>query len=264
MDIIAAHQQGLIEQLEDEVAAIAGRPRDHVQRAMVMHHLYDHSRGALEWALAEARRELRIARGLSRLAKRFERWGWIFSRREEAKLALAQLAEAVGEASRVRCAAAYLAYRLSATPALQSEAEQRLPAELRIALDRCHAARRSREALLDDDVAVLCEQSERHAAAAVDTPALVAAWSAIGATWLKRAASRLLGPKILARGEARDRRRGPERIERELRNDVLLPASFRANPAQHFYALQHALAERRRQRWREACDRELGAFELAA
>jgi hypothetical protein len=47
-------------------------------------------------------------------------------------------------------------------------------------------------------------------------------------------------------------------------NDPALPVSFRANPAQHFYALQHMLRERRRQRMREACDREPDAFELAA
>ena len=264
MDIIAAHQQGLIEQLEDEVAAISGRARDHIQRAMVMHHLFDHSRGSFEWALAEARRELRIAMGLERLRRRFDRWGWITSRRHEARQSLAQLAEAMGEASRARCAAAYLAYRLSATPALLSEAEQRLPAELLIALDRCHAARRSREPVSADVMATLSQQSELYATAAVDGQSLEVAWSAVGATWLRRAARRLLGDKALTRAEARDRRRGWEKVERKLRSDPRLPGSFRANPAQHFYALQHALAERRRQRWREACDRELGAFELAA
>jgi hypothetical protein len=49
----------------------------------------------------------------------------------------------------------------------------------------------------------------------------------------------------------------------ELRADPVA-GFFRANPAQHFYALQHALAERRRRQWREACDREPDAFELAA
>ena len=80
MDIIAAHQQGLTEQLEEEVAALAGRARDHGQRAMVLHHLYDHSRGAHAWALAEARRALRIAEGLEALAKRLGRWGWLLAR----------------------------------------------------------------------------------------------------------------------------------------------------------------------------------------
>ena len=49
MDIIAAHQQGLIEQLEEDVKALAGRLRDHGQRAVVLHHLYDHSRGIHGW-----------------------------------------------------------------------------------------------------------------------------------------------------------------------------------------------------------------------
>ena len=47
MDIIAAHRQGLIEQLDDEVAALAGRGRDHAQRAVVLHHLYDHGAAAM-------------------------------------------------------------------------------------------------------------------------------------------------------------------------------------------------------------------------
>jgi hypothetical protein len=264
MDIIAAHQQGLIEQLEDEVAAIAGRPGDHCQRAMALHHLFDHSRGAHQWALAEARRELRIARGLEALAKKLDRWGWLFSRREEAKAALAQLAEVMGAASRARCAAAYFAYRLSATPALRSEAEQRLPAELLCALDQCHAARRSREAVSGEVMSLLAEQSEFQVAEAEDDQSLAAAWAAIGAAWLRRSANRLLGSKALARRATRDRKRGWGNVERELRNNPQLPASFRANPAQHFYALRHALAERRRQQWREACDLELDAFELAA
>jgi hypothetical protein len=264
MDIIAAHQQGLIEQLEDEVAAVSGRARDHVQRAMVLHHLFDHSRGTHQWALFEARRELLLAHGWEMLAKRIDRWGWLFSRRVEVKRALAQLAEVMGEESRARCSAAYLAYRLSATAALRNEAEQRLgPAFLNI-LDRCHDARRSRQNVSGELIASLAEQSELHAGAATDADPTRAAWSAILATWLGRAALRMIGPKALARQEVRDRKMGHRKVEHALRNDRLLPASFRANPAQHFYAMQHALAERRRQQWREACDRELDAFELAA
>jgi hypothetical protein len=264
MNIIAAHQQGLIEQLEEEVAAIAGRGHDHCQRAVVLHHLFDHLRGAHQWALTEGRRALRIARGLEALARRLDRWGWLMPGREQAQAALAQLAEALGEMARARCAAAYRAYRLSATPALRSEAERLLPADLLKALARCHAARRGGKAASGDDIASLVAESELHAMAPVEATSLPAAWSAIGATRLARAANRLLGEKALARGEARDRKRGWDTVERELRNDPLLPATFRANPAQHFYALQYALAERRRQRWREACDREPGSFELAA
>ncbi len=264
MDIIAAHQQGLIEQLQDEVAAIAGRTRDHCQRAVVLHHLFDHSRGAHGWALAEARREMRIAAGLDALAKKLGRLGWLRGRGDAPAAALAQLAEAIGEASRARCAAAYLAYRLTSTPALRGEGELRLPPGLVEALDQCHSARRSKEAVTAETIAALAEQSRVHAGAAADPEVLAEAWAAIGQTWLKRPAERLLGDKALARGEARDRKRGWQRVERELRSDPRLPASFRANPAQHFYALQHALAERRRQQWREACDREPDSFELAA
>ena len=264
MDIIAAHQQGLIEQLQEEVAAIAGRPRDHAQRAIVLHHLFDHSRGVHEWALAEGMRELRIARGLEALARKLDRWGWLFSRRDETKAALAGFANALGEVSRARCAAAYLAYRLSATPALRGEAEQRLNPLLLEALDQCHAARRSRDDVSLETVSSLTEWSRIHALAAVEPESLSTAWSEIGTTWIGRAAERQLGPNALDRAEARNRKRGWARVERDLRGDPLLPASFRSNPAQHFYALQLSLAERRRQRWREACDRELGAFELAA
>jgi hypothetical protein len=264
MDIITAHQQGLTEQLEEEVAGIAGRAQDYCQRAIVLHHLFDHSRGTHEWALAEARRELRIGRAIEALARRVERWGWLFSRREEARRVLAELVEAVGERSRARCATAYLAYRLSATPALRNQAEQRLPPELLRALDECHGARRARAAVSEETRSCLAEQSELHALAAVNQKSLQAAWWAIEATWLGRSANRLLGDRALARGEARDRKRGWQTVEREFRNEPRLPASFRANPAQHFYALQHALAERRRQNWREVCDREPDSFKLAA
>jgi len=263
MDIIAAHQQGLIEQLDEDVRALSGRPGDHAQRAVVLHHLFDHARGAHEWALGEARRELRIARALAALDKRLERWGWLIRNREVARVALERLGDAIGQASQSRCAAAYRAYRLSAAPALQGEAEQLIPAPLLGALQQCHAARRSGDPVGHELRCELKDGSEQLAAAS-DHKALSAAWTAVELTGLKRLARRLLGARALERSTARDGKRGWHRIEREVRNDPLLPASFRANPAQHFYALQYALAERRRQRWREACDREPDAFELAA
>jgi hypothetical protein len=264
MDIIAAHQQGLIEQLEEDVKALAGRPRDHGQRAVVLHHLFDHSRGVHAWALAEARRELRIARALAALGQRLDRWGWMISGREQARSSLAMLAADLGEASRARCAAAYGAYRLSATPALRGEAEARLPAELLAALEQSHVARRTGLAAEAESALLLGELSEAYAASAVDQQALASAWQAIDATRLARTARRLVGDKALDRAAARDRKRGLSNVEARLRADPMLPASFRANPAQHFYALQYALAERRRQLWREACDREPDSFELAA
>jgi hypothetical protein len=264
MDIIAAHQQGLIEQLEDEVQALAGRVRDHAQRAMVLHHIYDHSRGSHAWALAEARRSLWIAAALATLERRLSRWGWTVRRRHEAEAALRGLAEAMGEAARARMIAAYRAYRLSATKALRGEAEANLPEALLGALGQCHHFRREGEKPPDDAGAILADESERLAGAAADQDALAEAWVMIDATGLRRAARRLLGRKALAKRRARDERKGWARIDAELRRDPALPAAFRANPAQHFYAMHRALAERRRQQWRELCDQEANALELAA
>ncbi|MCF2514486.1 hypothetical protein LVY65_05320 [Sphingomonas sp. G124] len=264
MDIIAAHQHGLIEQLEADAAALAGRARDHGQRTVVLHHLYDHARGSHGWALGEARQGLRIAAGLEALGKRIERWGWMTKGRDEARAGLNLLAEALGEAARSRTEAAYRAYRLSATAALRCEAETNIPPGLLALLDRCHSARRAGEYLSVEEECALAEESERFAAATVDMQSIEDAWTAVSATALGRAARRLVGAKVLSRHMCRDKRRGWARVERQLRNETTLPPSFRANPAQHFYALQHMLQERRRQQWREACDREPGAFELAA
>jgi hypothetical protein len=264
MDIIAAHQQGLMEQLDEGVRVLAGRPRDHEQRAVVLHHMFDHSSSGHVWALAEARRALLIVERVERLERRLGRWGWLLRRRSQARDALKQLVEALGEAARQRCVAAYRAYRLSAAPALRSEAERTLSSGLLVALENCHAARRAGEPMTSEAKQDLAEESERLAEVAMDHAALDAAWVAIDATGLKRVARRLLGAKALARATVRDERRGRTKVERALRNDPALPAAFRANPAQHFYALQHGLAERRRQQWREECDREPDAFELAA
>lgn len=264
MDIIAAHRQGLIEQLEEEVTALAGRSHDHGQRAVVLHHIFDHSGRQHHWALCEARQELRIAAGISALRRKLDRLGWMIGKRVEAREALDKLAAALGQAAMARTAAAYRAYRLSATTSLRTEAEAQLPPDLFDALDECHRARRLGEARPADARQLLDAATERASAAVVDSSALDAAWAAIDATSIGRSARRWLDNRAMARLRARDQRRGWERLERELRNDPALPASFRANPAQHFYALQHILQERRRQQWREACDREPDAFELAA
>jgi hypothetical protein len=264
MDIIAAHQQGLIEKLAEEAAALAGRPKDFGQRTVVLHHLYDHSRGNHHWALAEARRELRIADGFDRLRRRLSRWGWLASRRERARVAVEALANALGKQSRDRCLAAYTAYRLAGAQSLLDEAERSLPAELLQALTACHSARRSGEAMVADALVSLFDGSDGFALADAPPEAVEAAWLAIDATALRREARRLLGSRALDRALARDRKRGWPKIDSALRQDQTLPAGFRANPAQHFYALQNVLAERRRQQWREECDREPDAFELAA
>ena len=264
MDIIAAHQQGLIEQLEEEVAALAGRPRDHGQRAVVLHHLYDHSRGGHWWALAEARQAMRIAAGLATLRSKLWQWGWRAANRDRARLALEQLAEALGQSGQARAAAAYRAYRLSATGPLRAEAERSLLPSVLALLDQCHSARRAGSDLPCEARSMLHEESERLAADAVDRAALDSAWASIDQTGMRRAAHGLLGEHAMTRAAARDQRRGWLGVEQRLRDDPSMPAAFRANPAQHFYALQRLLRERRRQQWREACDREPDAFELAA
>jgi hypothetical protein len=264
MDILAAHRDGLIEQLDLEVAALAGRSRDHAQRAVVLHHLFDHSRGNHLWALAEARRTLRIASGLARLGRRVNQWAWLGGSRDKAKAALEQLEEALCESDRCRTISAYRAYRISSSQALRDEAEASLDRIMLGLLDQCHSARRGGASLSPDERDELARLSEETADASVDHDRMRAAWEAIEATGLKRAARRLLGDKALARHAARDSRRGAFRVERYLRADRALPPSFRVNPAQHFYALVHLLRNRRRQQWREACDREPDAFELAA
>lgn len=264
MDIIAAHRQGLIEQLDEEVTALAGRPADHAQRAIMLHHLFDHSRGNHLWALAEARRALRIAAGIAVLRRRLDRWGWATFRRAEAEAAIEHLADAAGEAARLRAIAAYSAYRMTATQALREDVATRLHPVMVELLERCHAARRVGSALPLEEQLALADEAEALASAAVDHDEMATAWAAIGATGLYRAANRLLGEKALARKAARDRRRGAALVESDLRTDAALPASFTANPAQHFYALQQHLRQRRRQQLREACDREPDAFELAA
>ena len=262
MDIIAAHQQGLIEQLDHEVAALAGRRRDHGQRAVVLHHLYDHSRGEHHWALAEARREARVAGGLVALERRIGRWGWSAAARCEAQAALDILADALGEHARQRVAIAYRAYRLSATAALRGEAETSVMAALLAALDRCHAARRGGAGMTEQERRTLAEASE--AAAVCDRGAIDMAWAAIDATRIASAARKLIGPQAIARADRVAERRKAVWAEARLRTDKALPEAFRINPAQHFYALLHALGERRRQQWREEADREPDAVALAA
>ena len=263
MDIIAAHQQGLLEQIDEDVRALSGRPCDHAQRAVVLHHLFDHSRGAHQWALAEARRELRVAWALAAIRKRVDRWGWAIPNRGNAEAALDRLTVSLGKASAARCAGAYRAYRVSAAPALQGEAEAGVPVGLLEALRQCHDARRSGGTLSTEAIKNLWECSQQLATTA-NLEELASAWAAVEITRLRRIARRLLGERALERNMERDRKRGWGKIERELRSDPLLPAAFRANPAQHFYALQLAMVQRRRQQWREACDREPHAFELAA
>lgn len=262
MDIIAAHRDGLLEQLDEEVAALAGRALDHGQRAIVLHHLYDHARGGHWWALGEARRALRIASRVAQLERLLSRWRWSIRRPAEARQALDRLAAALGEEARLRTAAAYRSYRLTATAALRDEA---LPPVFRERLDECHAARRAGSDLPAEACRDLAAQCDAYVTAiSAGSTELHDAWAAIEASGLARPTRRLLSEKRLARDAQRDGKLGLARLEKLLRDDPVLPAAFRANPAQHFYALLRGLVERRRNEWRKACDDAPDAVALAA
>ena len=192
--------QGLIEQLDEEVAALAGRGRDHGQRAMVLHHLYDHSRGGHVWALAEARRALRTAAGLAALRRRIDRWGWIGRQPRSGAGGARAICRGHGRGGRARAAAAYRAYRLSATPALRDDAEAELAAR--------PAGRSSTIATPPDGPGRACRRklgSHWPMKASVwPRPRLMArqlgrAWAAIDATGLRRAAGDCLATRRLPR-----------------------------------------------------------------
>ena len=110
---------------------------------MVLHHLYDHSGGGHDWALAEARREMRIFSGFAALRRRLGHWGWRQANRDQAREALGYWRRRWARPAGRATAAAYRAYRLSTTKALRTEAERSLPPALLAALDQCHAARRA-------------------------------------------------------------------------------------------------------------------------
>ncbi|QDP20217.1 hypothetical protein [Sphingomonas xanthus] len=261
MDILSAHRHGLGEQLDGEVQSLAGRWQDHGQRAVVLHHLYDHSRGQLGWALAEARSALRIAAAADLLVRRTGRWAWLRGNGADAGAAVDTLLEAIGEQARARCIRIHRAYRLTSTPALRPIAEQQLPGELIESFDRCHGARRGYGGGAGDRLFDLCEELAKDCG---EPDRIAAAWSEIARTSAGASALRLLGERTRAKAAARDRKLGWDRVERALRSDTALPAAFRANPAQYFYALQQRLAERRRTLWSQTCDGVPDAFEIAA
>jgi hypothetical protein len=262
MNLLASHRHGLIDQLDVETAALAGRTGDHLQRAMVLHHLYDHSRGSHGWALVEAAEALRIDRGLKRLEAKLGGWTWREGRRAEAKAGLDRLRSTLGEAARARCAAAYRAYRITATPALAGEAAQLVGEPLAGLLGSIHAARRAGEsvdAATRRELVVLSEQAE---ASTVVSEEL--ALAAIAATAIGKAGARLVAPSERLAAFDRAERKGWTRLEAEIVGAAELPVRFRANPAQHFYAMLRDLEERRRKEWREALDMDPRAVELAA
>ncbi|WP_324808501.1 hypothetical protein SH584_03170 [Sphingomonas sp. LY29] len=260
MDIIASHRDGLVAALDADAVALAGRPGDYAQRAMVLHHLYDHSLGGHRWALAEAVRSLVTAERIAAVERRLSGWAWTSGQRLHAREAFEALRNAIGQTSCRRTYEMYRAYRLTASAALRVEAEGVLAADLLKAHDACHAARRVGVSMAGSELSAfetLCAMS----VGSLDGP--VTEWNEMAKTRLARAARPPLADASIEREVTRRLRRGWPQAERRLRVDPSLPAAFRANPAQHFYALQQALAQKRRQRWREEADRD-DAVSLAA
>jgi hypothetical protein len=245
MNIIASHQLGLVEQLDAEAVALAGRGRDSAQRALVYHHVADMLGLAHGFALLAAHGALEVDAAVARLERIARRAWWRLKRTQRA--ALAERVAAFGENLRAldaeRCSGVLMAYRLAATPGLGGEAGRRLDPDLLAALRAVQSARgqadgRTRRALFEAHQrwaeALLGERLEQ-AIADLDWPL----------------DSRVLGAaiatvRIPARDYDRAERRGLARIERRLRASKAMPSLFAANPAQAFFQLQRHVAERRR------------------
>jgi hypothetical protein len=287
MDIIAAYQHGLVEQLRIEAEELAGRRGDFTQRAATYHHLYQHSGGNFTFPLLAAHGALWGAgyfrRGLQ--LGRLLRWRFGRARRQEAMESLERFADALREINRRVCVETYYMYRLSGSPALRAAAEQQIEPELLEALDRAHAHRRAgttMSAAVRRDLfkafflweqRTVVNQALQEAFVAFDWPEVhwMARRPAIRFAYLGFRPLRFRNfpnqAERLAAGLAafdRGERRGWAKVERSLNDYGLMPGSFRANPGQHFYRIQRNLAERRRRQWREASDREPDAVALAA
>jgi len=245
MNIIASHQSGLIEQLDAEAVALAGRGRDSAQRALVYHHVADMLGLAHGFALLAAHGALGIDAAVARMERAARRAWWRLKRAERA--ALVERVVAFGLRLRAldaeRCSGVLMAYRLAATPGLGGEAARRLDPDLLAALRAAQSARgqadaRSRRALF--------EAHQRWAEALfgerLDQAIADLAWP-LEPRLLRDAVAAV---RIPGRAYDRAERRGLARIERRLRASKSLPPLFAANPAQAFFQLQRHVAERRR------------------
>ena len=245
MDIIASHQSGLVEQLEAEAAALAGRPRDAVQRAIICHHVADMVGLSHGYALLAAHASFGIDAAMARLERRARRWHMRSSRAERAALGqrVASFGDALRRLDAERCVGVLMAYRLVATPGLGGEAERRLDPEL---LDCLRAVQAKREQASGDLRRELFIAHRRwaeeafggrlsEAVAALDWPFSPAAVRAAMAAVL-----------IPARDYERAERRGLARLAARLRRSRRLSQEFSANPAQAFFNLQREVVERRR------------------
>jgi hypothetical protein len=245
MNIIASHQSGLVEQLDAEALALAGRGRDSAQRALVYHHVADMLGLAHGFALLAAHGALGVDAAVAQLERTARRAWWRLKRAQRAALAerIATFGDTLRALDAERCSGVLMAYRLAATPGLGGEAARRLDPDLISALRAAQSARgqadaRARRTLFDAHQrwaeALFGERLEQ-AVTDLDWPlepgALGAAIAAV---------------RIPARDYDRAERSGLARIERRLRASKLLPPLFASNPAQAFFQLQRHIAERRR------------------
>lgn len=229
MDIIASHQHGLAEQFAHEAAGLAGRPGDAVQRAIVGHHLYQHSGGRHTFALIAAEAALALDRRLARLARAAMRW----PRRDAALAArVATFASEARAVDRERCEAMLLAYRLATTPGLRGAG---IGSEA--GLDGAFT-----EGAPRDDYLLHSRWAEARWGERIEAAIDVLDW-ATPPRDLGRAITALRLPvELFDRAE----RKGWGRTERAVTTDRALPRGFASNPGQHYYAIQRGLAERRR------------------
>jgi hypothetical protein len=245
MNIIASHQSGVVEQLDAEALALAGRGRDCAQRALVYHHVADMLGLAHGFALLAAHGALGIDAAVKRLERAARRAWWRLKRAQRAELV--ERVGAFGERLRAldveRCSGVLMAYRLAATPGLGGEAAKRLDPGMLGALRAAQSARgqadaRARRALFDAHQ----HWADERLGARLEQAVADLAWPLEP----RLLADAIAAVRIAERDYQRAERRGLARIERRLRASRLMPGLFAANPAQAFFQLQRHVAERRR------------------
>lgn len=229
MDLISAHRQGLADQLLEEAPGLSGRARDGVQRAIVLHHLFDHSGGRHAYALLAASGALAIEPGLEAMRRAARRAWWRARGRRRAALLerIERFAACVRDIDRARCEAMWIAYRAAQHGATSSL----VPTDL--------AGLGGGE---DGRALFLAHQGWAEAQWGMELEAaLVALDWPLGAAPVRRIVEALRIPLT-----ALQPRGGLRKVERAVLADPRLPTGFAANPAQHYYALQRSMAAKRR------------------
>jgi hypothetical protein len=220
----------LAAQLAEEAHGLAGRARDHVQRAIVAHHLFDHSGGRHAYALLAAEGALALESALDamRTAAKRARWRLRGARRAAVMERIEAFGAALAAIDAARCEAMWIAYR-----AAQHEGTAALvPAALGALRDA------------DADAMFAAHQAWAEAEWGLDIEAALAALD-----WpldAKPVAAAVRSLRIPAERFAKARKKGLRKVEATLVADPRFPPKFAANPAHHYYVLQRHMAERRR------------------